>query len=154
MSLIPSFCLVGYAIQGHWVNQEISRVTAAKINHVAFRIRVCNKEYETYVLIKNTDTLVPAKYIERLFSKPTIQTPWMSCSNESWFEKVIDTTENYGKASIIHSYFYHYVGKHIGMPVPKTCTDLVWRCCQVVDANVKERFYPNKLIKEFYQCML
>jgi hypothetical protein len=154
LALIPSFCLVGYSIQGHWANREVSRVTSSKINHVGFRIRVCDKEYETYVLIQDTDTLVPARQIERLFSKPKIQTPWMQSSEQNWVDKIANITEEYGKVRIVYPYFYHYVGKHLGLPVPKTCTDIVWRCCQAVGVEVKERFYPNRLIKEFYQCML
>ncbi len=154
LMLNPSFCIVGYSPQDHWINKKISRVTSASVTHVSFRISICNEEYETYILTKPTDTFVPVRKIKRVLPPPSVQTPWFCPTQKDWVKDITEIAIDYGHGSVLSSGFYHYIGRHLFFPPPRTCTDLVWRCCQRVGINLKERFYPHRLIKEFYQCML
>lgn len=155
MSLITSFRVVGYDVD-HWACREVSRVTGARVNHIGFRFQLLNKfDYETFVLAKPTDTLVPVRKLQKLLPKPVVMTPSMYCDTDPlWFNKASEVAMSYGHGNYIYPYVYHYLGRHVGMPVPKSCTDLVYQCLRICGMNVQERFYPHQLLKEVYkQCM-
>ncbi len=157
MSLIlePSFKLVGYNVHNHWANREVTRVTGSLINHVGFRLRILDKEYETYITTRPTDTLVPVRKLQKLLPRPRLETPWTTPDDPGWVNRVATIAEGYGHGNVIYPYLYHYLfGAIPGAPVPKSCTDLAWRCLKEAGLELKERFYPNQLISEgMYSCM-
>jgi len=157
MSLI-TYQLTGYNVD-HWINREVSRVTSAKINHVGFRINFGDDmQLETYLSTKPSDTLVKVPVLRKVLGDPI----WISPKHDpaeqeyfnGWVGDIYDMCRDYKYGVVTYPYFYHYIGRHLNMDAPRSCTDLVWRCCRYAGLHLKERFYPNELIKEYYQCML
>jgi len=152
MSLIPYFQVTGYCLD-HWVNQEVSRVTRADINHVGFRITLGDRQFETYVSLKPSDTLVKVPVLQKVIGDPVyVSYPHFGQRDYKWVEEIMKVTDTYRKPGVFSSYFHHYLGRSLGMQAPNTCTDLAWRCCKIAGLELKERFYPNQFIKEFILC--
>ena len=140
-----NYQLVGYNWSPyHWENKQVSRWTQSNINHVALRIG----KYETLVnqygsQWRKTSTL------QRAYSMPLITTAKRTMSRAG-LQAVTDVVANYGPMNRPYIYLYNFTGRFL--PVPKSCTDLTWHCLRALGVDLKERFLPNTLLKEFYTC--
>lgn len=128
----------------NWENREVSKHTGARINHVTLR----TGGYELYINNENTQW-VKSDVIERKYNKPLHVTSPQPMTGEAMLE-IGKIASKYGPICRPYLYLYHFTGRIL--PVPRSCTDLSWRCLQATGLDVKERFYPNTLIKEFYRC--
>ena len=143
-----TYQLVAYSWD-HWANKEISRVTGAEINHVAIRLNALKTE--TYVSHKKTDVIVPSKVVTRLHGKPVWKGPKVMASPQ-FFDRVAHWTRWWHRTepgSIWRCYFHHYLGHHIGLESPWTCTKLCQRILREDGINLKAEFYPHELVREY-----
>lgn len=133
----------------HWANREISRVTGAEINHVAIRLNAF--KLETYVSHKKTDVLVPSKVVTRKHGKPVWKGPKVR-AGAAFFNNLIKWTQWWmtnEPGNIWRPYFHHYVGRHLGLRSPWTCTKLCKLILKEDCVRIKHDFYPNQFIKEY-----
>jgi hypothetical protein len=143
-----TYQLVGYSWD-HWANKEISRVTGAEINHVAIRFNAFKTE--TYVSHKKTDVIVPSKVVTRLHGKPVWKGKKVRVGAEFINKALKWTTWWQGNepGSIWRCYAHHYIGRHIGLKSPWTCTKLCQRILREDGMLLKADFYPHELVREY-----
>ena len=148
---MATYQLVGYSWD-HWSNKQVSKVTKSAINHVSIRINPCGEpSKELYVSAFTSDTYVPTKVVEKL-NGPAV---WKSHNYPISFEHLVALKEDARwwkktqPGSILHGAYYHYLGRHIGGKMPYTCTSMCHKALNRMGVNVKEQFYPNKLIRDF-----
>lgn len=134
----------------HWINKQISAHTKSNINHIGVRFQIGGSSYETFIGPKRSDNFVYTRSILRKYGPPKIISDEYSCSYDE-VTKCIEIAEKYKTASVVYPYIWWYTGKI--MPVPRSCTDLTWRCLKVLGYDVKERAIPSQLLKEFYLCL-
>lgn len=134
----------------HWINKQISFHTKNKINHIGIRLKLGGSSYETFVGPKRSDNLVHTKTILRKYGPPVITSDEYFCSYEQ-ISECIDIADSYKPASVVYPYLWWYTGKVL--PVPRSCTDLTWRCLTALGHDVQERVIPSQLLKEFYLCL-
>ena len=140
-----TYRLVGYDWSKYnWENKQVSYWSKATINHVAFRIGA----FETFVNQYGA-YLRPTKVIEKAYCEPTIVTCSRPLPSEN-MAVITSLVNDYGGMNRPYVYLYNFTGKVL--PTPKSCTDLAWRCLKTIGLDVKERFLPNQLMKEFYTC--
>ena len=149
---MPYYQLVGYN-WNHWINREVSRVTKAEINHVTIRVvPFYGESHELYVSHRETDTYVPSKLVERINGAPI----WKGQEHQIKLFDGLEMIKNKAAwwqqtrpGNIWYPYFYHYVGRHLGLSAPWTCTRLCCEILQYFGHNVQESFYPNRLVQEY-----
>ena len=140
-----TYQLAGYNWSAfNWENRQVTKHTNARINHVTLRVG----DHELFVNSKGTQWAKSAA-VERKFNKPVLVTNREYLSPQAMID-MGTIKAKYGPINRAYIYLYHFTG-HL-LPVPRSCTDLTWRCLNVIGLDVKERFYPNELIKEFYRC--
>lgn len=151
MSLMASYQLVGYNWD-HWSNRQVSKVTGSDINHVSIRINPWGEPArELYVSAFRSDTYVPTKIVERM-NGPAV---WLSHHYPITHHQITDIKKDAKwwkeeqPGSILHGAYYHYLGRHTGGAIPYTCTSMCHKALNRMGVNVKEQFYPNRLIQEF-----
>ena len=128
----------------NWENRQVSKHTGARINHVTLR----TGGQELFINSQGTQW-VPSNVIERRFNAPLHVTGPRRLPGRAMVDigKIKDL---YGPINRPYLYLYHYTFRLL--PVPRSCTDLTWCCLNAIGLDVKERFYPHTLIKEFYRC--
>lgn len=144
--------LVGYRWD-HWINREVSRVTGSDINHVTIRVLPFSGESnEIYVSAKATDTWLPSKLVERVNGAPVWKGRKHQIKHFDDLEFIKSKATWWAQnqpGNILYPYFYHYIGRHLGLEVPWTCTRVCAEILQHFGYRVHEQFYPNKLVQEY-----
>lgn len=133
----------------HWANKEISRVTGAEINHVAIRFNPL--KLETYVSHKKTDVLVPSKVVTRKHGKPVWKGPKVK-ADPRMYVNALKWTQWWADnepGNIWRPYFHHYIGRHLGLQSPWTCTKLCKLILNEAGVEIDHDFYPSEFIKEY-----
>jgi len=140
-----TYKLVGYDWSHfNWENKQVSRWTKSKINHVALRVG----PFETFINHYGTQWRKTSA-LERIYCAPSVVTCARPMSHAS-MEAINDIMKSYGSINRPYLYLYNFTGRIL--PTPSSCTDLAWQCLRVLGNDVKERFLPNQLMKEFYTC--
>ena len=148
---MATYQLVGYNWD-HWSNKYVSYVTRSEINHVSIRVTPCGgAPNELYISAFPSDTWVPTSVIERM-NGPAV---WTSRHYPISFSDLVALKEDARRwretqpGSIWKGWYHHYIGKYIGAKSPDTCTLMCNRALNRMGVNVKEEFYPNRLIQDF-----
>ena len=128
----------------NWENKQVSYWTRRRINHVALRIG----PFETFVNQYGADWR-QTRVLEKVYCAPNVLTAPKPLPIS--MSEVSSLMKDYGPINRPYLYLYNFTGRVL--PTPKSCTDLVWKCLRLMDYDVKERFLPNELLKDYYRCM-
>ena len=128
-----------------WENKQVTRFTGSSINHVSLRFG----SIETYYGI-NGAKLIEVSRVERCYNKPLFVTTPRPIT-QSQLDRILKIVDGYNRCNLLYVYLYHFTGQIL--PTPNSCTDLVWRCLREIGIDVKHRFLPARLLKEYYECM-
>ena len=144
----------------HWINQKVSKITGSPYNHVTIRVTTREKKQELFVCPQPSDTFIDSAVIERMNGGPLFIGPAHYMSDTMYMtllEKALWWQQNQ-PGSILRAYFHHYIGRHLGMKAPWTCTRLVQEILNSYGMTLDEDFYPGHLLVEYAktevrQCM-
>ncbi len=136
------------------MGNEIRRVTSSDVSHVSIRVTPYSgyaKELYVTPNSSRSDAWVMSKAVRKL-NGPEI---WASKHVKlyhhqvEWIKGLARDWERRQPGSITKCYLYHYVGKHLGLPVPECCTNLCHSVLNYLGIPVTEKFYPNKLVAQY-----
>jgi len=146
-----SYQVVGYDwSDSHWINNQITKHTGYKLNHIGIRFYIVGSVYETFVGAKGSDNLIHSRTIQRKYGGEFVSTKAKQISSDK-LQSCIQLCDGYGIGNVPYAYLWWYTGKIL--PAPKSCTDLACKCLQAIGLNVKERALPHQLFKEAISCM-
>jgi hypothetical protein len=129
--------------QFNWENKQVSYWANTRINHVALRIG----PFETFVNQYGAH-LRQTRVLEKVYCAPNVLTSPKPLDID--MSDITKLVKGYGPINRPYLYLYNFTGRLL--PVPKSCTDLVWQCLRTIGLDVNERFLPTELIKDYYRC--
>lgn len=141
-----TYQIAGYDLSRFsWENKQVSYWAKTKVNHIALRVGT----FETFVN-QHGSYLYQTRVIEKAYCEPGVLTSPrpLPSGTMSAISKLIN---DYGPINRPYIYLYNFTGRVL--PMPKSCTDLVWQCLQTIGLDVNERFLPHELLKDYYRCM-
>ncbi len=147
--------LVGYNCK-FWANREVSRVSNSPINHVGIRLWLALPAggydiKELYVSHRDTDTLVPATLVRRVLGPEIYSSERMAMFDDELehLEELAAQWKQGSPGNLWHPYFHHYIGRHLNMTPPSTCTSMCKSFLNRCGVRVTEGFYPSRLVADF-----